>query len=98
MTLAGLIRLLVASWQMMVHILMSPSGLMVLAAVALAATLLAIVVRCARAAGAVTSGPLAACSAAQRAERRAAVVRRQFDPDAAGRARPRAPAPPPAAT
>jgi hypothetical protein len=87
----------IAYWHAIVHSVTSPSGLMVLAAFVLAGTILVAVVRCCQMAGAIASSSLAVCSMAQRMDYRAAVVRRQFDPDAAGRARPRAPGAVPAA-
>ena len=97
MTLGDLTSLAIGYWHVLVHSLTTPSGLMVIAAFVLAGTILAAIVRCATTASALASSSLPLRSMAQRMDCRAAVVQRQFDPDAAGRPRPRAPGEVPAA-
>jgi hypothetical protein len=75
----------------------SASGLMALAAVALTGMLAAFLAHGARIAAAVTARPLTGRVAALREKSWKAAFQRQLDPDAAGRARPRAPSPAPAA-
>jgi hypothetical protein len=74
-----------------------PSGLMTLAAVTLTCLLVALLVQCARTAAAATAVPLAARAAALREKSWRAAFVPQLDPDAPGRARPRAPSGCPAA-
>ena len=73
------------------------SGLMALAAIALAGMLVAILAHGARIAAAVTARPLTGRAAALREKSWSAAFQRQRDPDAAGRPRPRAPSAVPAA-
>jgi len=94
---ADLISLAIACWHTLVHSVTTPSGLMVLAAVVLAGSIVAAIVHCARIASASASSSLPVRSMAQGMDCRPPVVRRQFDPDAAGRTRPRAPGAVPAA-
>ncbi len=96
-TLGDLASLAVACWHVLVQSVTTPSGLMVIAALVLAGTIVAAIVRCARIASAVASSSVPARSMTRRMDCRAAVAQRQFDPDAAGRARPRAPGAVPAA-
>jgi hypothetical protein len=96
-TLGELASLAVACWHVLVHSVTTPSGLMVIAAFVLAGTIVAAIVRCARMASAVGSNSLPVRSMTRRMDYRAALAQRQFDPDAAGRARPRAPGAVPAA-
>jgi len=96
-TRADLVSLAIACWHTLVHSVMTPSGLMVLAAVVLAGSIVAAIAHCARTASALAASSLPARSMPQRMDGRPAVVWRQFDPDAAGRPRPRAPGVVPAA-
>jgi Family of unknown function (DUF6412) len=75
----------------------SASGLMALAAVALTGMLVAFMAHGGRIAAAVTARPLTGRAAALREKSWSAAFQRQRDPDAAGRARPRAPSAVPAA-
>jgi Family of unknown function (DUF6412) len=95
--LGELLSLAIASWHVLAHSVGTPSGLMVIAGVVLAGAILAAAVSCSPMASALAAGSLLTRSIAQRIDRQAAVLRRQFGPDAAGRARPRAPAMVPAA-
>lgn len=97
MTLGYLASLAVTCWHILVHSLTTPSALMVIAAFVLAGTILAAIVRCAERASALASNSLPVRLMAQRLDCQAAVVLRQFDPDAPGRVRPRAPGAVPAA-
>ena len=76
---------------------LAPSGLVVLAAITLTGMLIALLAAGSRRAAAVTAGPLRGRSAALRAKSWRAGFLPQRDPDAAGRARPRAPTVAPAA-
>ena len=75
----------------------SASGLMALAAVALTGMLIAVLAHGASIAAAVTAQPLTGRAAALREKSWAAAFQRLRDPDASGRARPRAPTAVPAA-
>ena len=75
----------------------SASGLMALAAIAVAGILAAFLAHGARIAAAVTARPLTGRAAALREKSWAAAFQRQLNPDAPGRARPRAPSVAPAA-
>jgi hypothetical protein len=86
-----------ACWHAVVHSVTTPSGLMVIAAFVIAGTILAAIVRSAERASALASNSLPVSLLAQRMDCQTAVVLRQFDPDAPGRARPRAPGAVPAA-
>jgi hypothetical protein len=90
-TLGDLASLAVACWHILVHSLTTPSGLMVIAGFVIAGTILAAIVRRGQRASALASNSAPVRSMAQRVDCQAVVVLRQFDPDAAGRARPRAP-------
>ena len=74
-----------------------PSGLLVLAAVTLTGMLIALLAHSGRVAAAVTAIPQGRRAAALREKSWRAAFLPQRDPDAAGRARPRAPTPAPAA-
>ena len=95
MTLPGVIRLAVACWQMLTHGSPAPSApvLMAAAAILLTGTALILVARLARLAGAFTRMPLALHVSPRRPDPSGLVQGRQFRPNAAGRSRPRAPAP-----
>ncbi|HBW19004.1 MAG: DUF6412 domain-containing protein [Streptosporangiaceae bacterium] len=75
----------------------SPRDLMAVAAVALAGLVLAFLAQQAGAASAISAGPLTGRAVALSEKSRGARFQRQRDPDAAGRARPRAPSAVPAA-
>ncbi len=74
-----------------------PSGLVVLAAITLTGMLIALLAHSGRVAAAVTAIPQGRRAAALREKSWRAAFLPQRDPDAAGRARPRAPTAPPAA-
>jgi Family of unknown function (DUF6412) len=88
---------LAACWQLLAHPPAAASGLLGVAAVALAGLALAFLAHAARVGIAVTSRPLTGRASALREKARGAVFQRQLNPDAAGRARPRAPGAVPAA-
>jgi hypothetical protein len=96
--LAGLVTYLTGSWLPAGHVATSPavSGLMALAAVALAGMVVAFLAHGARIAAAVTARPLVR-AVALREKSWSAAFQRQLNPDAPGRARPRAPSAVPAA-
>jgi Family of unknown function (DUF6412) len=83
-------------WQLAGHPVTATSVLAI-AAVALAATLLAALAHPESSAGGLTGGQLLRRAVALRRKSWAAIFQRQRDPDAAGRARPRAPSAAPAA-
>jgi len=94
------------SWQLVGHLLAGlagpagsapTTGLMVLAAVALTGVLAAVLAYGGRVAAVLTARPLTARANAQRDKSLGAAFQRQLNPDAAGRARPRAPSAAPAA-
>lgn len=88
----------VATWlQPSAHALPLPSELMAIAAVALAGAVIAMLSRAARPASAEQAGALLKRAIAERRKSWGAVFQRQRNPDAAGRARPRAPSAAPAA-
>jgi Family of unknown function (DUF6412) len=95
--LGELVSLAVASWHLLAQSVGTPSGLMVMAGFVLGAAIFAAIVSCTRVARASAGRSLLTGSIGQQMDRQAAALRRQFDPDAAGRARPRAPAMIPAA-
>ena len=74
-----------------------PSELMALAAIALAGAVISMLARAARLASAEQAGALLTRAIAERRKAAGAVFQRQRNPDAAGRARPRAPSAAPAA-
>jgi Family of unknown function (DUF6412) len=96
--LVGAVTYLTGYWLRADHVATSPSasGLMAVAAVALAVMLAAFLAHGARIAAAVTARPLVR-AVALREKSWSAAFQRQLNPDAAGRARPRAPAAVPAA-
>lgn len=83
-------------WQVAQHVA-TPSGAVALATVVLAAALLAVLSRAPYLGAAPSAGPLLQRAAALRRKSWGAVFQRQRDPDAPGRARPRAPSAAPAA-
>jgi hypothetical protein len=98
----GLPALLAALAQLAGHALAAPSPVLAVAATVLAMTvaasvLAAILAPGARAARTEAAGPLVSRAAALREKSWCAAFLRQRDPDAAGRARPRAPSAVPAA-
>ena len=95
--LAGMLALLASVLQVGGHVPGSPSGMTALAATVLAAVLLAAVALAARATRVTVGAPLISRSVALREKSWCAAFLRQRDPDAAGRARPRAPSAAPAA-
>jgi hypothetical protein len=87
---------LAACWQLTAHVPTGSAGLLALAAVALASAAIVLLTRSAWLPG-VSAGPLLRRASALRRKSWAAAFQRQLDPDAAGRARPRAPSAAPAA-
>jgi Family of unknown function (DUF6412) len=79
------------------HAVTAPSGFVALAAIVLTGMLVAFLAHGARIAAALTARPLTGRAAALREKSWSAAFQRQRDPDAAGRARPRAPSAAPAA-
>jgi hypothetical protein len=98
MLTAALLSLLVC-WQLAVHSTTmpfgqspaSPSGMLAIAALVLTGLALAFLAHAARIAAAVTTQPLTGRASALRAKSRSARPQREFDPDAPGHTRPRAP-------
>jgi hypothetical protein len=84
-------------WHLPGQPLTTPSGLLALAAIALTGMLVALIARNAGITAALTTLPLAGRATALREKAWLARFQRQLDPDAAGRARPRAPSAVPAA-
>jgi hypothetical protein len=95
--LAGLIGQLAGYWLVASHALTTPSGLLALAAIALAGMLIALIARNASVTAALSTLPLTRRAAELREKSWLARFQRQLDPDAAGRPRPRAPSAVPAA-
>jgi hypothetical protein len=97
--LAGTLTQLAGYWHVVgiARADVTPSGLMALAAIALTGVVVAFLARGTRVAAAATARPQAGRAAALREKSWSAAFQRQRDPDAAGRARPRAPAAGPAA-
>jgi hypothetical protein len=90
-TLAIAAAQLAACWQLAGHPPTASAGVLALATVALAGALLA-VLACGRVPGSArTAGPQLRRAVALRRKSWGAIFQRQRDPDAAGRARPRAP-------
>jgi hypothetical protein len=85
-----------ALWLLLGHPPATPAGALAIAAVALVATLLAVVAH-GRPTSIIATGPLVRRAVALRRKSWGAAFQRQRDPDAAGRPRPRAPAAAPAA-
>ena len=84
-------------WPVSGHAMAAPSSLMAVAAVALTGVIISFLAQSARIAAAVTARPLTGRAAALREKSWSAAFQRQLDPDAPGRARPRAPSALPAA-
>jgi Family of unknown function (DUF6412) len=82
---------LAACWQILAHPLVTPSGVLAGAAVALAGLALAFLAHAAWVGTALTARPLTSRASALREKSRAAVFQRQLNPDSAGHERPRAP-------
>jgi Family of unknown function (DUF6412) len=97
MTLAVAAAPLAACWQLSGHPQMASAGVLAMAALALAGALLAVLAHTRLPGSAVTAGPLLRRAVALRRKSWGAAFQRQRDPDAAGRARPRAPSAAPAA-
>jgi hypothetical protein len=95
--LPGLIGQLAGYWHLASQALTTPSGLLALAAIALTGMLVALIARNAGVTAALTTLPLTSRATALREKAWLARFQRQLDPDAAGRARPRAPSAVPAA-
>jgi hypothetical protein len=87
---------LAACWQLTAHLSAGSTGLLALAAVALAAAAIVLRTRSGWLPG-ISAGPLLRRASALRRKSWGAAFQRQLDPDAAGRARPRAPSAAPAA-
>ncbi|MBO0832764.1 MAG: hypothetical protein J2P29_12425 [Actinobacteria bacterium] len=90
------IALAVAWWQPAGHAA-TPSGLLAIAAVALAVAIVAVLSQACWPGAAITAGPLLRRAIALRRKSWSAAFQRQRNPDAAGRTRPRAPTAAPAA-
>jgi Family of unknown function (DUF6412) len=88
---------LAACWQLAGHPQTASASVLAIAAVALAGALLAVLAHARLPGSAVTAGPLLRRAIALRRKSWGAAFQRQRDPDAAGRARPRAPSAAPAA-
>ena len=97
--LVSAVAQLISYWLPAGHAATAPSasGLMALAAVALTGMLVAFLAHGARIAAAVTARPLTGRAVALREKSWSAAFQRQLNPDAPGRARPRAPSAAPAA-
>jgi hypothetical protein len=96
-TLAIAAAQLAAWWQLVGHPPATPASALAVAAVALVVTLVAVVAHARLTRGIIPAGPLLRRAVALRRKSWGAVFQRQRDPDAAGRARPRAPSAAPAA-
>ena len=94
---AAVLAQLAGYWPVSGHAVVTPSSLMAVAAVALTAVIISFLAQGARIAAAVTARPLIGRAAALREKSWSAAFQRQLDPDAPGRARPRAPSAVPAA-
>jgi hypothetical protein len=97
--LAGLMTQVAGFWLPAGHSAATPSasGLMAVAAVALTAMLVAFLAHGGSIAAVITARPLTGRAAALRRKSWSAAFQRQLNPDAPGRARPRAPSAAPAA-
>lgn len=93
----GVLMVLASLFLAGANALAGPPGMTALAAVVLAGLLVALAALAARTAGLTLAAPLVSRSAALREKAWCAAFLRQRDPDAAGRPRPRAPSPGPAA-
>jgi hypothetical protein len=89
--LSGLLAQSAGYGQFAGHLIVTPSGLMALAAAAVTCVIAGILARAARTARTGTVIPLRGRATALRARSRGTAFIRQRDPDAAGRSRPRAP-------
>ncbi len=105
-TMSAVLLPLIVCWQLVVQSAAmslghqssaSPSGLLAFAALVLTGLALAFLAHSARIATAVTTRPLTGRASALREQAKGARFQRQFNPDAAGHARPRAPGAVPAA-
>jgi len=96
-TLAVAMAPLATCWQLAGHPAMTPTAVLALAAVVLAGILLAVLAQSRLRGSAITAGPLRRRAVALRRKSWGAAFQCQRDPDAAGRARPRAPSTAPAA-
>ncbi len=96
-TLAIVVAQLAVWWQLAGHPSATPGGALAIAAVALVATLLAVVAHARLTRSMTPAGPVLRRAIALRRKSWGAAFQRQRDPDAAGRARPRAPSAAPAA-
>jgi Family of unknown function (DUF6412) len=96
-TLAIAAAQLAACWQLAGHPSAGSAGVLAIAALALASAFLAVLAHTGLPGRAVTAGPLLRRAVALRRKSWGAAFQRQRDPDAAGRARPRAPSAAPAA-
>jgi hypothetical protein len=96
-TLAIAAAQLAAWWPLAGHAPATPGSALAFAAVALVATLLAVVAHARLTGSTIPAGPLLRRAIALRRKSWGAAFQRQRDPDAAGRARPRAPSAAPAA-
>jgi hypothetical protein len=94
---AVLLAQLAGYWPVSGHALATPSGLMAVAAIALTGIIISFLAQSARVAAAVTARPQIGRAAALREKSWSAAFQRQLNPDAPGRARPRAPSAVPAA-
>ncbi len=88
---------LAACWQLTPHSVGTPSGLVAVAAVALAGTVMALLAQSAWLGELTSSGPLIGRAVALRRKSWSAAFQRLLNPDAPGHARPRAPSAAPAA-
>jgi hypothetical protein len=86
-----------ACWQLASHALVTPSALMAIGAAAVAGAVIGLLAHTGWLGRTLTAGPLLRRAVALRRKSWGAAFQRQLDPDAAGRARPRAPAAAPAA-
>jgi Family of unknown function (DUF6412) len=94
---AAVLAQLAGYWPVPGHVVATPSGLITVAAIALTGVIISILAQGARIAAAVTGRPLIGRAVALREKSWSAAFQRQLNPDAPGRARPRAPSAVPAA-
>lgn len=95
--LTAAVAQLAAWWQPVAHGIVTPSGVLAIAAIVLAAAVVAVLAQSHWPGITLRTGPLRRRAVALRRKSWGAVFQRQRDPDAAGRARPRAPSAAPAA-
>jgi len=86
-----------AGWQLAAHGLETPSALVAMGAVVVACSVIGLLARAGWLGRTLTAGPVLRRGVALRRKSWGAAFQRQLDPDAAGRARPRAPSTAPAA-